>query len=76
VKTRPTQSSYRVYKSYDITNKIIPFFEKYSLRGKKLLDFYGFKKVANIVGQINKYDEHSATLKQILEIKRNMNRNR
>nr|YP_010365181.1 cytochrome c oxidase subunit 3 [Exserohilum turcicum]UOU81407.1 cytochrome c oxidase subunit 3 [Exserohilum turcicum] len=76
VKTRPTQSSYVVYKYNEITNKIIPFFEKYSLRGIKLLDFYDFKKVVNIVGEINKYDEHSATLKEILEIKRNMNRNR
>ena len=76
VKTRPTQSSYVVYKLYDITNKIIPFFEKYSLRGNKLLDFYDFKKIVNIVGEINKYDEHSATLKEILKIKRNMNRNR
>jgi len=76
VKTRPTQSSYVVYKFNDITNKIIPFFEKYSLRGNKLLDFYDFKKVVNIVGEINKYDEHSATLKEILKIKRNMNRNR
>ena len=94
VKTRPTQSSYVVYKFNDITNKIIPqrsslslrdvvsktqtprFFEKYSLRGNKLLDFYYFKKVVNIVGEINKYDEHSATLKEILKIKRNMNRYR
>ena len=76
VKTRPRQSSYVVYKLYDITNKIIPFFEKYSLRGNKLLDFYYFKKVVNIVGEINKYDEHSATLKEILKIKRNMNRYR
>lgn len=75
VKTRPTQSSYVVYKYNDITNKIVPFFEKYSLRGNKLLDFYDFKKVVNIVGEINKYDEHNATLKEILEIKRNMNRN-
>jgi hypothetical protein len=76
VKTRPTQSSYVVYKFNDITNKIIPFFEKYSLRGNKVLDFYDFKKVVNIVGEISKYDEHSATLKEILKIKRNMNRNR
>jgi len=60
----------------DIVNRIIPFFEKYSLRGNKLLDFYYFKKVVNIVGEINKYDEHSATLKEILKIKRNMNRYR
>jgi len=76
VKTRPTQSSYVVYKFSDITNKIIPFFEEYSLRGNKLIDFYDFKKVVNIVGEINKYDGNSATFKEIIKIKRNMNRNR
>ena len=76
VKTRPNQSSYVVYKLKDIINKIIIFFEKYSLRGKKLADFYDFKKVVNIVGSINMYDENSDTLKKIMKIKRNMNRNR
>jgi hypothetical protein len=33
----------------DIVNVIIPFFEKYSLEGKKSLDFEDFKKVAEIV---------------------------
>ena len=76
VKTRPTQSTYVVYKTSDITNKIIPFFETYSLRGKKLLDFYDFKKVVNIVKEINKYDKDSDRLKEIMKIKKNMNRNR
>ena len=76
VKTRPTQSSYVVYKSDDIVNKIIPFFDVYSLRGKKLLDFYDFKKVRNLLGDIHKYDENSGTLKKIQKIKGNMNRNR
>lgn len=76
VKTRPTQSTYVVYKCNDITTKIIPFFEKYSLKGNKLLDFHDFKKVVNIVGEVNKYDENNATLKEIFEIKGNMNRNR
>jgi hypothetical protein len=44
VKTRPTQSSYVVYKFDDILSKIIPFFDTYPLKGKKLLDFYDFKK--------------------------------
>jgi len=44
VKTRPIQSSYVVYKFDDIVNKIIPFFDTYLLKGKKLLDFHDFKK--------------------------------
>lgn len=84
VKTRPTQSSYVVYRFDDIINKIIPFFEKYPLRGIKLLDFYDFKKVVNIrsavpatsAKKINKYDESCDILKKIMKIKNNMNRNR
>ena len=33
----------------DIINIIIPFFEEYSIRGYKKLDFLDFKNVANIV---------------------------
>lgn len=84
VKTRPTQSSYVVYRFDDIINKIIPFFEKYPLRGNKLLDFYDFKKVVNIrsavpataAKKINKYDESCDILKEIMKIKNKMNRNR
>jgi len=76
VKTRPTQSTYVVYKFKDILNNIIPFFDTYCLRGNKLLDFYDFKKVVNILGNINKYEDSNTTLKQIIKIKKNMNRNR
>jgi hypothetical protein len=76
VKTRPTQSSYVVYKFQDILNKIIPFFDTYPLKGNKFLDFYDFKKVANIVEKNTKYDENSDLLKEIIKIKKNMNRNR
>lgn len=76
VKTRPTQSSYVVYKFDDILTKIIPFFDTYSLKGKKLLDFYDLKKIASITGKNNKYDENSDLLKGIVKIKKNMNRNR
>jgi len=31
--------NYRVTKLEDITNKIIPFFKKYPIRGVKVLDF-------------------------------------
>lgn len=76
VKTRPTQSSYVVYKFDDILNKIIPFFDTYPLKGKKLLDFYDFKKIASITEKNTKYDENSYLLKEIIKIKKNMNRNR
>jgi hypothetical protein len=76
VKTRPTQSSYVVYKFDDILNKIIPFFDTYPLKGKKLLDFYDFKKIASITEKNSKYDENSYLLKEIIKIKKNMNRNR
>jgi len=76
VKTRPTQCSYIVYKWEDVFNKIIPFFDTYTLKGKKLLDFYDFKKVANMTKESTKYNENSALLKEIIKIKKYMNRNR
>jgi hypothetical protein len=76
VKTRPTQSSYVVYKLQDVFNKIIPFFETYPLKGTKWLDFYDFKKIANITEKNTNYDENSDILKEIIRIKKGMNRNR
>jgi hypothetical protein len=76
VKTRPTQSSYVVYKFDDILTKIIPFFDTYPLKGKKLLDFYDFKKIATMTEKNTKCDENSDLLKEIIIIKKNMNRNR
>ena len=76
VKTRPTQSSYVVYKFDDILTKIIPFFDTYPLKGKKLLDFYDFKKIASITEKNTIYEENSDLLKEIIKIKKNMNRNR
>jgi hypothetical protein len=50
VQTRPTKS-YVVYILYDVFKKI-PFFETYPIFSKKKwgtrLDFYDFKKIANI----------------------------
>lgn len=76
VKTRPTQSCYVVYKFDDILTKIIPFFDRYPLKGKNLLDFYDFKKIATITEKNTKYGENSDLLKEIIKIKKNMNRNR
>ena len=76
VKTRPTQSSYVVCKWGDVFNKIIPFFDRYTLKGRKLLDFYHFKKVAVMTKESTKYNENSDLLKEIIKIKKNMNRKR
>jgi hypothetical protein len=57
--------------------KLYPFFE--TLKGTKLLDFYDFKKIANItplLGENTKYYENSDILKEIIKIKKGMNRNR
>ena len=63
---------FEVVKFSDITDKIIPFFEKYSIQGKKSLDFIYFKQAAEIV----KSKGHLASegLDQILEIKAIMNK--
>ena len=55
----------------EITNKIIPFFDKYSIQGKKSLDFIAFKKVAGVI----KCKDHLTPegLQQILDIKERMN---
>lgn len=66
VKNRPTQCSYVVCKYEDIINKIIPFFKTYPLKGKKLLDFYNFKKIANLIENNTKYPENSEILKRII----------
>ena len=43
---------------------------QYVLLKKNLLDFYDFKKVVNIVGEINKHDQNSVTLKEVMKIKK------
>ena len=56
----------------DILNKIIPFFEKHLIQGKKSLDFIDFKEVAGI---IQKKDHlTSEGFQKILRIKDRMNK--
>jgi len=64
-------SNFRVVKFSDLFEKIIPFFEKYKIKGVKLLDFNDLKKVAELIE--NK--EHLTTegLDQIRKIKTSMN---
>jgi hypothetical protein len=63
-----------VYRFSDQIEKIIPFFEKYSLITEKRLDFIDFKKVANILK--NKNNLTKEDLFNIQLIKSGMNRNR
>lgn len=55
----------------EIDDKIIPFFDKYSIKGKKSLDFIDFKQLAGVI----KDKDHLTPegLQQILDIKEKMN---
>lgn len=55
----------------DITEKIIPLFERYPLRGSKAKDFEDFKKVAELMK--NKAHLTASGLNQIRKIKSGMN---
>ena len=66
--------SLAITKISEITEIIIPFFEKYPIQGLKSLDFADFKKVAMMIE-----DKEHLTIKglnRILEIKLNMNKHR
>ena len=41
---------YDIYKLEDLENKVIPFFEKYKLRGSKNADFKLWKEAVTIIG--------------------------
>nr|YP_009710800.1 LAGLIDADG homing endonuclease [Macrolepiota fuliginosa]QFZ98749.1 LAGLIDADG homing endonuclease [Macrolepiota fuliginosa] len=66
--------SFAITKISEISEVVIPFFEKYSIQGLKSLDFADFKKVAMMIGA----KEHLTIegLNRILEIKLNMNKHR
>ena len=63
-----------VTKFSDLNEKVIPFFDKYSIIGVKLLDFNDFKQVAELM----KNNAHLTQegLDKIRKIKTNMNRGR
>jgi hypothetical protein len=62
---------FEAVKFSDITDKIIPFFEKHSIQGKKSQDFVDFKQAAGIIK--SKGHLTSEGLERILEIKARMN---
>ena len=64
----------RVTKYSYLTDKIIPFFQKYPVQGVKLLDFLYFVKVAELIK--NKAHLTTSGLEKIRKIKAGMNRGR
>ena len=63
--------SFQVTNTNDITNVIIPFFLKYSIKGNKSLDFLEFNKIVKMVN--NKEHLTKEGFNEILSIKSNMN---
>jgi hypothetical protein len=74
VSTRPDIVTFVVYKFSDILEKIIPFFQRYSLQGIKYLDYKDFCEVANIM--VNKSHLTLEGLKKIKSLKSGMNTGR
>jgi len=74
IKSGNNSGDYIVTKYEDINQNIIPFFEKYSLHGSKSLDFYDYKKVAELI----KIKAHlnMKGLEQIKFIRSGMNKGR
>lgn len=71
-KTRNNHAEFVVYKFDDNLNKIIPFFQNYTLRTVKLLDYFDFCRVAKLVE--NKSHLTLKGIEEIQLIKSKMNR--
>jgi len=65
---------FRVCSFKDIIEKVIPFFDQYSLYGAKSLDYVDFCKIASMMK--SKTHLTVSGLEQIRKIKSNMNRGR
>ena len=65
---------YRVTKFSDLTDKILPLFQKYPIQGVKHLDYFDFVKVAELMK--NKKHLTEEGLDQIRTIKAGMNKGR
>lgn len=55
----------------DVLDKVLPFFDKYPVKGVKALDYSDFKKVANIMSKKAHLTEEG--ISEIECIKSNMN---
>ena len=73
-KSNSEAGDFVVSKLLDITDKIIPFFEKYPILGEKDLDFKDFCKASELIK--NKAHLTDSGLNQINKIKAGMNRGR
>jgi hypothetical protein len=65
---------YKVTKISDLTEKVIPFFDKYNIVGEKSQDFEDFKQVAELIQ--NKVHLTFEGLEEIKKIKMRMNKGR
>jgi hypothetical protein len=65
---------YRVTRFSDLTDKILPLFQKYPIQGVKFLDYKDFVKVLELMSK--KLHLTSKGLEQIKFIKENMNKGR
>ena len=74
ISKRGNAFDFQVYKFSDITEKIIPIFKKYKIRGVKALDFKDFCQVAELMKQ--KKHLTMEGLEEIRMIKAGMNRGR
>lgn len=70
----PSASNFVVTKFSDITDKIIPFFDKYAIHGIKSLDYVSFKQIAMLMKENEHLTEEG--LEKIKLIKSNMNKSR
>lgn len=66
--------NFKVTKFSDLTEKIIPFFNKHSILGVKALDFADFVRVANLMKDKSHLSKQG--LDQIHQIKESMNKGR
>lgn len=70
----PEAGDFIVTKFHDIYTKIIPFFNKYPLKGSKFLDFYDFNRAAELI--MNKAHLTSEGFESIKQIKSGTNKQR
>jgi len=71
---RPNLGVFTVQRFSDISEKIIPFFDKYPILGAKLKDYEDFKKVASLMQ--SKAHLTREGFEEILTLKQSMNRGR
>lgn len=65
-------AKFQIVNTSDILKKIVPFFDKYLIKGKKSFDFRSFKQAAVIIK--NKYHLKTEGFEKILDLKTRMNK--